>query len=297
MRVLLTGANGFLGRHLKRGLETRGADVQVLSYRPLVSGERICNAVQHFQPEAIFNAGASQAGGDDPKALEELLASNIWLPAVLAWAVRSHAPACALICFGSSWQHGSCGELSPLNAYAASKSAGECMLDHYAIDGVRMASLRLYDTYGPGDNRNKLVNLLADSLLERSALDITRGDQLIDLVHVDDVVRVAIATAKALLASDVGTQFRYALRSDKPRQVINVLELMMDLCGLDAAPWIEIGARPYRPRERFELFSRTEAPPYETARRDLRSGLADLLRDRSSRLNYTRAINFAPKQS
>jgi len=171
--VLIIGAGGFLGSHLAAHFEARGNQVVRLSYRP----ERHQDFLEGFRslldaqaPTAVIYAGGSQTVRDDPAALQDLTQSNVVLPATVASLLRRHAPDCCLVTYGTSWQVGEQGEPEPFNAYAASKSAVEPLLDHFALDGLRVATLRLHDTYGPGDRRNKVINLVADAIARRSDL-------------------------------------------------------------------------------------------------------------------------------
>ncbi len=45
----------------------------------------------------------------------------------------------------------------------------------------------LFDTYGKVNKRNKLISLLNKAAKSKTLLDFSPGDQLIDLVYIDDV--------------------------------------------------------------------------------------------------------------
>jgi nucleoside-diphosphate-sugar epimerase len=157
MTVLLTGSGGFLGSRLRLHYECIGVRVLTVSFRPERRAdffEEAARLLADERPAAVINCGACQAGGDDPATLSDLLASNVHCPAGLASLIVQHSPATALVTFGTHWQ-----TPLPFNAYAASKSACEPFLDHFAQSGLRCATLRLSDVYGPGDPRRKLVNL------------------------------------------------------------------------------------------------------------------------------------------
>ena len=283
MTVLLIGAGGFLGTHLAAGLAARGEDVVPLRYRPAGHDAFLAEfeaLVASAAPGAVIHAGGSQTPRDDPQALQDLAMSNTLLPAAIASLLCKHAPGCRLLTFGTSWQTGEDGAPEPFNAYAASKSAAEPFLDHFAMAGLRVATLRLHDTYGPGDRRTKVVNLVADAILRRSDLPMSAGGQVVDLVHVRDVVAAAAATLDLLGAAPAGRLQVFAVRSGRQVTISEVVGLMLRQAGLDSAPFIRPGVYPYRARERFALDLGMPVPPGWAPRIALEDGLRELLEDR-----------------
>jgi nucleoside-diphosphate-sugar epimerase len=281
--VCVVGAGGFLGGHLARHFRAAGATVATPSYRPerhqaFLDG--IEAMLRDAPPTAILYAGGSQNGRDDPATLHELALSNTLLPAALAALIRTHAPACRLVTYGTSWQTGESGAPEPFNAYAASKTAAEAFLQHFAMAGVRCATLRLHDTYGPGDARNKVVNLIADAIARRSDLPMSSGGQVIDLVHIRDVIAATEATLALLEAEAPGRHHVFAVRSGRSVTILEVLGIMLRLAGLETAPFIRPGVYPYRPRERFAIGGDMPVPPGWTPAVALEEGLRELLDER-----------------
>jgi len=90
---------------------------------------------------------------------------------------------------GTFWQHYNGSKYDPVNLYAATKQALEDIGHYYAnAHGLRFCTLKLCDTYGPNDTRNKIFNLWEKNSKSGERLDMSQGDQLIDIVHVDRVV-------------------------------------------------------------------------------------------------------------
>lgn len=286
MTTIVVGASGFLGSALVNRLSGRGEGVATLSYRP----ERRSEIMAHFEgllkelkPQAVINAGASQNGKDDPAALDELVDSNVFFPAAIASLIRTHSPDTCFITFGTSWQIGESGASEPFNAYAASKSATEAFLDHFALDGLRAATLRLYDTYGPGDKRNKIVNLIADALIARKELSMSAGGQMIDLVYIDDVLAAIEATLALLRKASGGVHDVYSVRSGRPVTILELLDIMKRAAGVDEADFIKPGIYPYRKRERFALYPGTPVPPGWAPSVSIEAGAIRVIEDRRNR--------------
>lgn len=280
MSVLLLGTGGFLGSRLAAHYAAKGEKTFSLSFRPSGKEAFLTECAELLaaeKPRAVINAGASQSSKDDPGALEDLISSNVLLPSMLASLILTHTPQTYLINFGTSWQFGEQGEPSPFNAYAASKAAAEAFIDHFALAGLKAATLHLYDTYGPGDPRGKIVNLITHALVSRTELPMSPGGQLIDLVHIDDVLAAVDATLVALEASQGGVHYRFAVRSGRPVRILDVLELLRQAADIESIDFIKPGVYPYRARERFGLFADTPTPPGWSARIDLAEGLKGVL--------------------
>jgi nucleoside-diphosphate-sugar epimerase len=286
MSIVIVGAGGFLGSHLAAHFRAKRESVHALSYRPAQHASFLAALpamLQAVAPSAFVIAGGSQNGRDDPASLTELALSNTLLPAAIASLLRTHAPDCRLLTFGSSWQWGEDGTSTPFNAYAASKTAAEAFLAHFALAGLRCATLRLFDTYGPGDTRGKVVSLIAKAIAARSDLPMSAGGQMIELVHIRDVLAAVDATLAELDSTPAAPYRVYAVRSGQPVTVLQVLETMLRLAGIENDGFIRPGIYPYRPRERFELFADTPVPPGWQPKVLLQDGLRALLEEHMAR--------------
>jgi CDP-paratose synthetase len=100
---------------------------------------------------------------------------------------------------GTFWQHYNGCTYDPVNLYAATKQAFEDIGRYYAnAHGLRFCTLKLCDTYGPNDTRNKIFTIWRKIAKSGEIIDMSPGDQLIDIVHVDQVVDSYIRIIKAL---------------------------------------------------------------------------------------------------
>jgi CDP-paratose synthetase len=288
-KVLVIGAAGFLGRALVSGLKNGEYEVVAASYRGgdyytmLGQLRALC---QSSDLRAVVNAGACQSTKDDIEGLKDLVNSNVFVPACIASELRNaKVGAIPLINFGSSWQIGTHGGAEPFNAYAATKTAAEAFMDHFAQDGLAITTLRLYDTYGAGDSRNKIVNLIIDAFIESEKLEMSGGEQFIDLVHIDDVVKGVIQLISEPHLSRVGFHDIYSVRSGSPIQVIELVKRIATLMGRteQIGSIIKLGALPYRKRERFTLYQDTSLLPGWEPSVKLDEGLKGLIEDRRVR--------------
>jgi CDP-3, 6-dideoxy-D-glycero-L-glycero-4-hexulose-4-reductase len=220
--------------------------------------------------------------GDDAKAIEALLASNCTLPCLVAHQLLAHAPTSTLVVFGTSWQFADSDSVRPFNLYAASKQAGQDLLSHYALRGLKIVDLIMFDTYGEDDSRRKLLKLLQDACMRGEEIGTTPGEQEIDLVHIDDVcagIEAAIKEARAWDASQ--GILVLGLGSGKPIQVKELIARVGAQAG--KALRANIGEREYRPREVMRAYRNYRRPAgWTPARTEFQNVLGSEDRDADS---------------
>ena len=263
-RALLTGAAGFLGGNLLRSLLVRGWEVHALlgatcreaaleDVRERItihhhdgSTDGMLGLVGKAQPDVVFHLASVFLADHQPAQIEGLMASNLTFSTQLAEAVV----ACGggrLVNTGTSWQYARGEGYLPLNLYAATKQACEDILTYYHdARGLSCITLKLFDTYGTGDPRRKLVSLLLEAARSGGPIALSPGEQTLDLLHMDDVAaafRIAgeclLAAPEPLLASHLLGGTRLTVRA--------LAECITQVTGCPIqAQW---GGRPYRPRE------------------------------------------------
>ncbi len=263
-RALITGGTGFIGSHLAGRLLADGWDVHIItrcagygllhehadSYRFHIhdgSTESMDRIVAAARPEVVFHLASLFLSEHSASQLEALITSNILFATQLADAMAAHGVR-LLVNTGTSWEHYGTPPVSPVNLYAATKQAFEAILRYYVeARGLRAVSLKLFDTYGPGDPRPKLFTLLRKVAANQDVLAMSLGEQLIDLVFIDDVVEAYILAAERLLADTVKGHECYAVSSGTPLELRELVELYGRVLGTPLP--IEWGGRPYRQRE------------------------------------------------
>ncbi len=262
MTILLTGATGFVGSHLASRLLAGGETVHAI-VRPGSDRTRISDAVvlhvledpansvssilASVQPDLVFHVAGKFVDQHALGDVSALIAANITFGTKLADAML-HAGTTRMVIAGTSWQHFEDARYSPVNLYAATKQAMEAMLRYYVdAAGLRVISLKLFDTYGPNDRRGKIWSRLACMQQDDQALPMSPGGQLIDLVHVDDVVAAFIIAGQRLRDGLVARMEEYAVCTGDPMPLRDIVALMAKTARRQIP--IEWGGRPYRPRE------------------------------------------------
>jgi nucleoside-diphosphate-sugar epimerase len=293
-RALLTGASGFVGHHLAARLLAEGWEVHAV-VRAGSSTDRLrglprppvlhvhagttagmLSIFERAQPQSVFHLAAAFTPDHEPADVEVLIRSNVLFGAqVLEAAARNGVQRFVNAGTFSQYHDGS-GRFDPVNLYAATKQAFQDLLAYYAATGkVRSLTLVLYDTYGPDDPRPKVLQRLGEALQSGQPLDLSPGEQLMHLVHVDDVVGACLL-AERLLAEQPErvAEGAYAVRSPAPMSLRAIVALYEELAGRTLP--VRWGGRPYRPREVMAPWSGPPLPGWQPAI-SLRQGLARLL--------------------
>ncbi len=246
----------------------------------LYSGEMddVREAVQRSKPDVVFHLASLFLAQHTPGQIGPLIESNVLLGTQLLEAM-SEAGVKQFINTGTSWQYFHQESFHPVNLYAATKQAFEDVLAFYTDSaGIRAITLSLFDSYGPADPRKKLLRLLMDCLQTRETLQMSPGDQVIDLVHVDDLC-AAFLHAASLVHDPVQPGMRsYAVSGGERMTLRELVALLENVAG--ASLRIDWGAKPYRPREVMRPWNGPAMPGW-TPEISLRQGLRQLLHERS----------------
>jgi nucleoside-diphosphate-sugar epimerase len=289
-RVLVTGATSFLGVSLIRYLVAGGHPVVAL-VRPSSPLERLAgtgaevhivepgvsalgSALESVGPDCVVHLAGRYIRSHAPTDVGDLVDSNVRFGVELLEAMRRVGRP-RIVTTGSFFQHAGGGPYEPVNLYAATKQAFESVLTYYVeVDRLQATTLVLTDIYGPGDWRQKLVNVAVRAARTGEPLLLSEQTQIMDLVHIDDAVR-GLALAIADSGPSPGRSDRFALGSGHPTSVGAVLDLIEELVGrpLDRH-W---GAYPVMDRAVETIWDGPVLPGWKPLL-DLRTGLETMVR-------------------
>jgi nucleoside-diphosphate-sugar epimerase len=287
--VLVTGATGFVGRHLCRALAASGADVHAVvrsgSSRAVdhpvgVTTHVVDDATAEYpavaeavRPGVVFHLATHFAARHSAHEIARMVDANVTFGTVVADTAAKAGT--RLVHATSAWQHYGGAEYAPVSLYAATKQALSDVLEYYVqVEGLDAREVCLFDTYGPDDDRKKLVWVLLEHAATGAPLAMSSGLQLVDLTHVRDVVR-----ALRHAAGVPGATGRLVARSGAPLTVRDLARTVEDVTGRPVnAQW---GAREPRPREMTENWSVPGSLAGWAPTTELADGLAELWDERT----------------
>jgi len=291
--ALITGATGFVGSHLSRAL-IRGSwevhavvrqqsnlervrdlkdTLKVHSHDGNVAG--LVEIVEKSRPDVVFHLASQFIVEHKPKEIDDLIISNVLFGTQLIEAMSARNVK-YLVNTGTSWQHFENSDYDPVNLYAATKEAFEAILSFYMnVRGLRIVTLKLFDTYGPDDRRPKIFALLKKMMNQEEVVVMSPGDQLLDLTYIDDVVDAYLCAAKRLLEGRVSGHEQYAVSSGRTVSLRELVAIFQrETKSILPVQW---GGRPYRQREVMVPWDRGEPLPGWQPRVLLAEGIKKLM--------------------
>ena len=262
MRILVTGASGFVGSHVVRKLVADGHEVTALA-RPASSfwrledldgsfrvvrwdtsqADGVLSSLGDWKPEACVHLAWYAVPGEYLHSTENTASLVLSLRLLEELA----AAGCGRVvmtgtCFEYDTDAGYLredGPKRPATIYAAAKlAAGQVGTLMAAKLGIGFAWARLFYLYGPFEDERRLVPAVIRALLAGREFPATSGTQVRDYLHVEDVA----AALSALAVQPVtGT---YNVCSGDP---ITIAEVISQLARIAQRPdLIRLGSLPQR---------------------------------------------------
>lgn len=224
MRVMLTGATGFIGTQVRAALEARpDTDVHAVTRQLLPSENR--RGLSHWHDADLLEEAdiAALLRAVRPTHLVHLAwvtehgkywhdpANEVWADAGVALLRRFGesggdravlAGTCAEYAWGVG--NGICREdstpVSPATPYGRAKDRLRRQAEVIAADhGLSLAWARLFQLYGPGESPRRLAPSVIIALMRGETARCSAGTQVRDFLHVSE----AAAALSALLRSDI----------------------------------------------------------------------------------------------
>lgn len=289
--ALVTGATGFVGSNLAKALHALGWEVHavvrkqesigllqnsmpyIFSHLHDGSMASMQSLMEKSKPDCVFHLASLFISEHKQADVENLVESNILFSLQLVEAM-SASDVKYLVNTGTSWQYYNSESYNPVNLYAATKQAFESLISYY-VDafGLKVANLVLSDTYGPRDSRQKLMNLLLRAAKSNDVLNMSPGEQEIDLVHIDDVVNAFVLAAEQLPSQSL-PQEHYSVFSGVPLSLKNLVAMMQQELNITIP--VVFGSRPYRKREVMRVTKVHQSVPGWLPRITLSAGIKSI---------------------
>ncbi len=298
MRLLVTGATGFIGGHLCKAFRDNDWKVTaiVLPNEDVTNLDSLGVASIPFDGNVgilvdeltansydgvvhLATCFVAQHTADD---VNRLIAANVTFSLkVLDAAVSAHVP--WFLNVGTFWQHYANADYCPTNLYAATKQAFMDLAVYYQqVSDLVFTTIKLNDTYGPNDTRPKLFNFWKKIADSGEALDMSPGDQLMDIVHVTDVVAAFMRMIECLKDATIAKTMAgksYVVSSGNRLSLKQLSKVFEESARCTLT--IDWGKRPYRPREVMVPYDLGTPVPGWTPKVSFSKGIRELFNEGS----------------
>lgn len=264
MKIVVTGSTGFVAKALIQTLldqkhevyaiirahsNTTGIPQDTQFFTDNGNSQDLVDFFNKIKPEGVIHLASLFLAQHEVEDTQALIVSNIlYGTRLLEASVQSKVN--WFINTGTFWQHYNNEAYNPVNLYAATKQAFQDIAKfYYETKKINFVTIKLNDTFGPGDTRKKVFNLWKSLAQSGEVLGMSPGDQIIDISYIEDIVEAYTLMINHL---EKDTEFTYAGNvysvSSSERMPLKALAKVYEKATKQRLN-ITWGERPYRDRE------------------------------------------------
>lgn len=286
MKIIITGSTGFIGSAFFKKFKSKYDFYFILNK----NSKKIHNKKKSFKydnnvhelkkffikikPDIVIHFASCFKAEHNINNIDNILNTNIVFATHLLECM-TYSGCKKFINAGTIWQNYKTKEYNPVCLYAASKQAFQDIEKYYfEVMNISFINLKIYDTYGPGDFRGKVVQFLLNQNNSKKIIKMGNGDQILNLVYIDDIVNAFNIAIKKILKSKKPFFKTYSLPGNKKIKLFDLVKLIRKLFykNLNVA-WNVI---PNRKREILKNNSNIASLPGWKAKVLLENGLIKL---------------------
>lgn len=266
MRILITGAGGFVGRHLLEHLTAlRGPEVEGV-WGPGSDSGPACDLadpdatralIADLKPDVIVHLAAMSSVGVGAAQPEAVWRNNFDATRSVAAAARALSRDVRLVfassgeIYGRRFNEGPCDEdapIAPMSVYARSKAASELQLQDAVGDGLSVTALRLFNHTGPGQDTRFVAPAFAAQIAAAARagggeIRVGNLEARRDFSDVRDVVRAYAAVILDSAPPERGFEV-LNVGSGRTTRIGDLLDILIRLSGVS----VEVVSDPDRMR-------------------------------------------------
>jgi CDP-paratose synthetase len=206
-KLLITGATGFVGRHLIAALPCSFDNLELLTVNlNITEAENLFKDLKlkcthiittdyekiiNFNPNIVIHLATLSTSRNDDEIIKPMLEANIEFGVNLLSVLSKCNDMKLFVNIGTfaEYRFGT-EKINNAYLYSATKSAFRSFVDYYSnLSGFKYITAVPYTIYGGNDTAKKIIDYIRDSLNAETPVKMTKGEQILDFIHVQDVVR------------------------------------------------------------------------------------------------------------
>jgi nucleoside-diphosphate-sugar epimerase len=266
-KILITGSRGFIGSALTEFLRNKGYQV-IGTHRSAQKGNsdeillepyKKIELSKHEDIEGVIHLAGKYLIGGNLEDSAKMFESNVGLTSsILEFVKTRELPIVA----AASFFERSNEVKTKLDPYVLAKSHARKILKHETlISDVKVGILFLYDNYSLNLTRGKFLDQVLNAALTSGKLKASSGNQVIDLMHIQDVC-VSFEMALEALAKLDTNYLEMQARSHKVHTLREVASMIEEKKGRKIVEW---GAHPDRSNSIYSLWdSAPDVPNFQS---------------------------------
>lgn len=286
---IITGATGFIGSNLVRVLLKNNSKITIITrknsdYSKILdikdklniyeyNGDiiELVNLFNLINPDLVIHLASSFILNHRLDEIDKLIDSNIRFGTQILEAMKL-SNCKKIINTSSYYQHYNNEIYNPVNLYAATKQAFEDIIYYYSSEyNIKSITLELFDTYGENDSRPKILNLLNNYANSKKVLDMSLGEQILDITYIDDIVSAYLKTIQLISIKEDNIPDKYSLISENRIKLKDLVRLYEQVTNKKIN--VNLGAKPYRNRQIMNPWDKGKHLPQWQARISISEGI------------------------
>ena len=209
-KILITGSTGFIGSNIVSLLLKKNVYIYDILRNKNKKNKKIIelNKNKNYLPifykkfdelekklkkvkiDTVINCATYYTSKNDIKNIENLIRTNIIFCSIILEILKNKIK--KFINFGSMMEYSQGNYFSPKNFYAITKHSFQKIEEFYKLNykNIKFYDLKLYETYGDNDERNKIIPTIIKNYKRNKDIKIVSKNLKMNFVHIESLMKV-----------------------------------------------------------------------------------------------------------